>query len=194
MKKSFASIVAITLLATAAQSPAAIISFFLEGTGGMGLLSTNETHVVTNGGSGGLRGTGISFNDETNVLSLNFGWGSNNGFTDLSGNAAAGHIHGPTTNGGLASFTQTAGVRYGLDALAGWNNSASAGGFIGDVNILPEDASALLDGRFYVNVHTATNGAGEIRGNLIAVPEPSGALLAGVALLGMALRRRRLGI
>ncbi len=191
MKKSLTSIIAITLLATGAKSNAAIVSFFLEGKGGLGLLSTNENHAVTNGGFGGLTGSGISFNTETNVLSLDFGWGSSNGFSDLTGDASAGHIHGPTTSGGTASFTENAGVQYGLSGLAGWNASASAGGLNGDINILPEDVAGLMDGRFYINVHSSENTMGEIRGNLVAVPEPSGALLAGIALIGMAFRRSR---
>jgi hypothetical protein len=175
----------------ASQASAAILFFDLQGRAGPGLLSGNEIHTI-NGtpGTGGEIGAGITFNDVTNVLTINVGWGSGNGFTNLSGNATVGHIHGLTANGGAASFNQTAGVRYGLDNLPGWNNNAINGSFIGTVNINAADVQALLDGRMYINVHTATNGPGEIRGNLVLVPTPSAAALLGLGGL-VAMRRRR---
>jgi hypothetical protein len=50
----------------------------------------------------------------------------------------------------------------------------------------------LLNGKYYINIHTANNGGGEIRGFLVAVPEPSGALLgaAGLGLLACRCQRR----
>jgi len=164
---------------------AGIIHFNLQGKASSGLLSGNENTAITGSpGTGGEIGAGISFNDVTNLLTINIGWGSVNGFTNLSGNATSGHIHGPTASGGVASFTQNAGVIYGLNALPGWNNSLSAGGFNGTVQILTAaDATALLNGRFYINIHTAINTPGEIRGNLVAIPEPSSVAL--VALVGL---------
>ena len=52
--------------------------------------------------------------------------------------------------------------------------------------------AGLLAGRAYVNVHTSFAGAGEIRGFLAAVPEPSGLLLfaTGGLLVGAAARQR----
>lgn len=53
-------------------------------------------------------------------------------------------------------------------------------------------ASALSAGDLYLNIHTNTFGAGEIRGQVNAsVPVASTALLIGVAGLGMARIRRR---
>lgn len=175
----------------ASQASAAILFFDLQGRAGSGLLSGNELHTI-NGtpGSGGEIGAGITFNDVTNVLTINVGWGSGNGFTNLTGNATVGHIHGLTASGGTASFNQTAGVRYGLDNLPGWNNNAINGGFIGTVNINPGDVQALLDGRMYINVHTGANGPGEIRGNIVLVPTP-GAAVAMLGLGGLAAMRRR---
>src|SRR5215218_8417684 len=94
---------ALTLLASSAS--ATIIQFDLIGKAGTGLLSGNENFTI-NGtpGSGGERGAGISFNDATNVLSMDYGWGTANGFTNLSGTASGHHIHGPTASGGAASF------------------------------------------------------------------------------------------
>ena len=173
------------------QANAALIPFDLKGTAGTGLLIGNENPAVLSGGSGGKMGAGIVFNDVTLVLSIFTGWGTTNGFTNLTGNATAGHLHGPTVSGGAAAFTQSAGVKYGLDSLAGWNASASAGGFNGTVTILAADVAALENGQFYMNVHTAANGGGEIRGYLTVVPEPSTAALLVIGALGMAARRRR---
>lgn len=180
------------LLAAAGAAEAQIIAFDLMGSGGVGLIGANEAPTpVAGGGSGGEIGAGITFNSATNVLTVNVGWGSGNGFIDLTGNAVAGHIHGPTSNPAPGSFTQATSVRYPLDSLAGWNPSATSGGFVGTVNILPADVTGLFEGRFYINVHTAANGGGEIRGQLLPVPEPSALQLAGVGLAGAALRRRR---
>lgn len=56
-----------------------------------------------------------------------------------------------------------------------------------------QNAADLLAGLWYANVHSTVYPAGEIRGQLLPVPEPSTYALAGVALLGAAvcLRRRR---
>jgi len=173
------------------QAQAAIISFDLRGKAGNGLLNGNENPAVT-GGTGGEIGTGISFNDATLVLSIDVGWGSANGFMDLSGNTILGHLHGPTLDGGTAAFTENAGVKYTLHTLPQWNNSASSGGFNGSISILPGDVPALLNGQFYFNAHTTLNSGGEIRGNLVVVPEPSA---VGLSILGLGAilvwRRRR---
>jgi len=180
------------LLLTASAADAAILYFDFQGKAGPGLLTGNENHVVNGGGSGGELGSGIFYDDATNLLTLNFGWGSANGFADLSGNASAGHIHGPTAAGGAASFTQNAGVAYGLNALAGWTASQTSGGFSGAVTLTEAHEANLLAGQFYVNVHTSANGAGEIRGNLVrGVPEPGAAALLVLGALGGVAARRR---
>lgn len=193
MSKLMYTTAVLAILAGASQAHAALHFFRLEGKAGLGLLSGNENHAMNANftpGSGGLRASALVFDDVTRSLSINVGWGSANGFTDLSGNATVGHIHGPTTNGGIASFTQNASVRYGLDNLAGWNNSASSGGFLGSVTINAGDVAALFDGRFYINIHSAANGSGEIRGNIVLIPAPGAAACFGLAGL-VALRRKR---
>lgn len=174
-----------------AGARAAIIPLNLSGTAGAGLLGGNENGPVAGGGSGGELGAGITFNDATLVLSINVGWGSSNGFTNLTGNASAGHIHGPTPSSGTAAFTENAGVMLGLDSVAGWNPSASAGGFNGTVTLNATQATDLLLGREYINIHTIANGGGEIRGYLVQVPEPTALALFGVGAVATTLRRRR---
>lgn len=168
---------------------AATVSFDLIGKAGAGLQAGNENGTI-NGipGLGGEIGAGITFDTTTSMLTLNVGWGSGNGFINLTGPTTGGHLHGPTTSGGVAAFTQNASVKYPLDSLAGWNTSASAGMFVGTIAIVPADVNPLLNGQFYFNVHTSANGGGEIRGNLVVVPEPSTAALALVgagAALGL---------
>lgn len=191
MKKFLLSICLV--LAASSASNAATVFFDLAGRSGAGLLPTNENPNSASGtATGGELLGGITFDDVTSVLSINVGWGSANGFSDLTGSATVAHIHGATANGGEAAFTQNASSKYNLHTVVGsWNPSASAGGFNGTVAILAGDVPALLNGQFYINVHTSANGPGEIRGNLVQVPEPTASVM-GIAALGLlTLRRRR---
>lgn len=150
------------------SAQAHMISFDLVGKAGPGLLSGNQNGTI-NGtpGSGGEVGTGIVFNDQTGVLTINVAWGSANGFTNLTGNATAGHIHGPTASSGAAAFNEDAPVLINLDDTAGWNPNAASGGITRTVTLTSTQITQLFDGRLYINVHTVANGSGEIRGNLV---------------------------
>ncbi len=174
---------------------AGIISFDLRGTAGFGLLPGNEPGAIS-GGTGGEIGPGITYDDVSNLLTIsNIGWGSSQGFTDLAGLANNSHIHGPTLANfgfnGTANFTQTAGVLFSLTR----SGNAVTGGTITTAPILLTAAqeTELLNGRYYVNIHTAANGGGEMRGFLVSsVPEPSSiALLITGGLFGLIRRRTR---
>ena len=104
----------------------------------------------------------------TNTLSYSLTW------TGLSGTVTGAHIHGP------ADASQTANILINFQALpAGSTNQAittgASGSASGNVNLeLPVTATVsgdslrkLLDaGQLYVNVHTAANPNGEIRGQI----------------------------
>ena len=188
MKKQ---LILLALCGFASSASAAIIQFDLIGTGGSGLLTTSEPSVIGTG-TGGEIGSGIFLDDATGSLTVNVGWGSDNGFSDLTGSATNAHIHGatanPNGNNGVADWTQTAGVIAGLTRSP---NLTTGGQIVQTVALTAPQQADLLAGKYYINIHTTANGGGEIRGFLTPVPEPTTGLL-GMATLGLlALRRRR---
>jgi hypothetical protein len=172
----------------------AIIAFNLQGLGGAGLLGSNERPAaVSPSGTGGEIGAGITFDDVSNILTINIGWGSGNGFTDLTSNVTNAHIHGAVSGSTLTDFmTGSAGVPSGFGIFT--NEPSVTSPTSGSISVTRSfdltQATQLLNGQFYINIHTANNGGGEIRGNLVPVPEPSTFMLGGLALL-LGTRRRR---
>lgn len=80
-------------------------------------------------------------------------------YDGLSGAASAAHIHGP------ARITENAGVKIPLSSFAG---SFGASGSMAASHVLTaEQRIWLVDGLFYVNVHTSLNPGGEIRGQIL---------------------------
>jgi len=184
-------------LLTAAALPAQaslLFSYDLRGVAGFGLLAGNEPGSIT-GGSGGEIGAGIFLDDandvdaNTNLLNINVGWGSSQGFTDLTSTAIASHIHGPTAANNGSGFTQTAGVLFNLTR----SSSATTGGIFttAPISLTSAQVTDLNNGKYYINLHTANNGGGEMRGFIVLVPEPSTAAFAAFGLLGLVARRRR---
>jgi len=161
-------IIVLTLFTTLLSARSAVILFDLSPAGAdnaIGLSPLNETPPVTNStGSGNVIGTGITFDTTTLDLNLSVGYGSAFGFSNLTGPATAAHIHGPApTNAPAPVIVDLA----SLNVLA--TNPADGGSIVGTVLLATNETADLLAGLDYVNVHTATNPAGEIRGQLIPV-------------------------
>jgi hypothetical protein len=122
-----------------------------------------------------------------------------------SGNTAA-HIHCCVDQGGNAGVATTTptftgfpgGVTAGtynhlfdLTLATSWNPAfvtANGGTTAGAEAAL---LAGLANKQTYLNIHTTNFGGGEIRGFLVEAPEPGTFLLAGAALAGFLIRRRK---
>lgn len=116
----------------------------------------------------------VAYDPSTNLLGWIIEW------DNLSGPATGMHFHGP------AGVGETASVQLGIGDVSGLTSPS-----IGSAVISDEFATELLNGQWYINIHTAANGPGEIRGQV--VPEPTSAFMGVVAALGCLsfVRRRR---
>ena len=108
------------------------------------LRSANEVPPVMTSGGGSVD---ASFNKDTMQLRWKVS------YNGLTGNASAGHFHGP------AAVGANSGV------VLGWANPITSG-MEGSATLTAAQAADLLAGRWYANIHTAANPGGELRGQM----------------------------
>ncbi len=106
------------------------------------LSSANEVPTNSSAGTGVLD---ASFNKDTSVLTWTVS------YSGMTGPVAAGHFHGPAMAG------TNAGVALGF-------NGSMDSPIRGSASLTAAQAADLLAGKWYVNLHTAANKGGEIRG------------------------------
>ena len=109
------------------------------------LSGSAEVPAVASAGTGSVE---TSFNKDTYQLR----WTVT--YSGLSGSATGGHFHGPAMPGQNAPVV----VPF---------NGSLASPISGEKILTPAQAADLLAGKWYVNLHTAANPGGEIRGQVV---------------------------
>lgn len=112
------------------------------------LVGISEVPPVTSTGSGMLEAT---VNKQTMVMSYTVS------YAGLTGAATAGHFHGPAALGVNAAV-----------ALPFKGSLASP--IKGEATLTATQLAQLMAGNWYVNLHTAANPGGEIRGQVMVKP------------------------
>ena len=129
-------------------------------------------------------------------------------FSGLTGTVTVAHIHAATALAGDG----TAGVATTTPSFAGFPSGVTAGSYDNTLDMTLASSyragyitsnggttalafialkQAIIDGKAYLNIHSSAFPGGEIRTFLTPVPEPTAAGLAGLAFVGLALRKRR---
>lgn len=157
-------------------------------------LAPAQTYIATLDGAQDGGGARMGMGSVTITLSgttLTFTGGTYSGLTTA---ASAAHIHGPAPAG------MNAGVLYNLGGTV-ISLGSTAGTIGGAVNLVPnpngttfsvaQQLADLNNGLWYLNIHNATFPGGEIRGQILLVPEPATWALGGLGLLGLLVWKRR---
>ena len=140
------------------------------------LSGSQEVGPVVTAGAGAAY---INLDTNTNVLSWDIA------YEGLSSSVTGMHVHGP------ANASSNAGVQVNVGSISGLGSESS-----GSTVITAGQASDLLGGLWYLNVHTTNVASGEIRSRITSVdvvPEPASVATAvGIAALLLTAIRRRL--
>lgn len=129
-----------------------------------------------NGPNAGNSTTGTGFGTLTltgNLLSYDVT------YTGLTGSPSAAHVHHGGGINGVTSITPFGTL------------TAASGRYQGTMTLTPIQTADLVAQTSYLNIHTPTFGGGEIRGDIVVVPEPSTIGLLGAAGLLLAWRKFR---
>jgi hypothetical protein len=121
----------------------------------------------------------VLLDDVADTITVNFSWSGL-----IGGPATAAHIHGPAPVGASAP------VLFPFTGVP----AATSGSIPQQVfSITPTQIGQLEAGLYYFNIHNAQFPAGEIRGQIGAVPEPATLVMlaAGIGILGLQVGRRR---
>jgi len=137
LRTALAALACATAVALASPSLAATMNFKAN------LKGSSEVPATTSKGTGSVTAT---LDTTTKKLT----WKGS--YTGLSGPATAAHFHGPAASG------KNAGVAVPI--------SPNASPFEGSATLTDAQIKDLEAGNWYVNVHTAANKGGEIRGQL----------------------------
>ena len=170
------------------------VQFFLTGAQGIGLLPGNIDPPTSSTGSGDMGIAGILLDTDTNILSIDIEWGSENGYSDLSGEITLLHLHGPTPSLPPSNFGEVnPNIIVNLANSLNFNSSATGGGLNDGYFLSNQEEEWLLSGRTYINVHTEMHPTGEIRGYVLpnSVPEPGSTIFVSGIVIAAVLRRRR---
>jgi hypothetical protein len=149
-----------------AAAQAAIINFTIGGTGAQETPPNAST---------GVEGGIAAFDSIANTISVSVF------FAGLSSPATASHIHvgAPGVPGPV------------IVCFVPFTPAATAGTIIGGPLPFPvANIPDLLAGNTYFNIHDPIYPGGEVRGQLVPVPEPATIALAGLALSAFVARRR----
>lgn len=139
-------------------------------------ISLNGNQETSPTGSPGAGGGFASFDPVAQTISVNVVFGG------LSSGLTAAHIHdGAVGVAGPIIVTLHPFVGMTAGSIAETDSTAS----LNAANI-----ADLLAGRTYLNIHTTAFPGGEIRGQLVPVPEPSTLALLGLGVAAFAVRKR----
>lgn len=144
-------------------------------------LAASMDGAQANAGNGtGSSATGsatMTLDDQTNLFTFDIQW------TDLEGDLTVAHFHGPAPRG------VNAGVQVDIldDALFDVGPNSSSGSLV----LSAQQAADVVNGLWYINIHSTRDPGGEIRGQVEVVPVPAAAWLFVSGLAAMAVRRRR---